>query len=172
MAHSDQSTHHINYISDLISRHRIPRVQAQSIAQSIVLESRAARIDPLLVAAIVKFESTFKAHAVSNKGAAGLMQLMPSTGKFISSKYAMGPFSSGRLHDPRYNLRLGVAYFNRLLKSFKSVEYALIAYNWGPSNLSKALRSRSKIPLESVKYAKKIIQSQRNWHATFSSTAI
>lgn len=83
-------------------------------------------VDSLLVAAIVEVESTFKPSAGSNKGAIGLMQILPSTaGK-----------SASTLRNPDINLDSGTRYLKYLIGRFDGdLELALAAYNAGPTNV-------------------------------------
>lgn len=89
--------------------------------------SQKHSVDGLLVAAIVEAESRFSPHAVSPKGATGLMQLLPSTG---------GIYGTPDLLDPNTNLEVGTRYLSWLLREFDGdVERALAAYNAGPATV-------------------------------------
>ena len=66
-------------------------------------------IDPALVRAVIKTESNFNRWAVSNKGARGLMQLIPETG----ARYGVRDF-----FDPQQNVEGGVQYLKFLLEKF------------------------------------------------------
>ena len=86
-------------------------------------------IEPKLVKAIIKVESNFNAHALSNKGAAGLMQLMPETAQAMGIKNRF---------DPAQNIYGGVKYLKTLLQKFNgNLELALSAYNAGPSTVEQ-----------------------------------
>lgn len=91
-------------------------------------------LDPALVAAVVRCESRFKARAVSPRGAAGLMQIMPETGMWIAQQLEIPDFEAGRLTEPALNLRLGTWYLRHLLDRFGNEHDALTAYNAGPGN--------------------------------------
>ena len=94
-----------------------------------------------LVFAVIKAESKFDSDAVSHVGAVGLMQILPSTCKSIA-QYHFGEDSSlVNLYDPETNIRYGVYYLQYLFSMFGSWEKAIIAYNWGPGNLSNFLNS-------------------------------
>lgn len=89
--------------------------------------SQKHRVDGLLVAAIVEAESRFSPHAVSPKGAVGLMQLLPSTGNL---------YGTPDLLEPSVNLEVGTRYLSWLLREFDGdLERALAAYNAGPATV-------------------------------------
>jgi soluble lytic murein transglycosylase-like protein len=82
-----------------------------------------------LVRAVVKVESNFQPHARSPKGAIGLMQVMPATGR---------RFGAVDLHDPRTNIQAGTRYLRWLLTRFgEDLTLALAAYNAGEGAVEK-----------------------------------
>jgi soluble lytic murein transglycosylase-like protein len=90
----------------------------------IVQASQRFKVDPSLVKALIKAESDFDDRAVSNKGAQGLMQLMPETANAME---VANPFSAEE------NIFGGTRYLSLLLERFKNDEMlALAAYNAGP----------------------------------------
>lgn len=158
------------YIQEVIEEHR-GVVNSRDLAISIVAESRRAGVDPFFVAALIKSESSFKKHARSHKGAIGLMQIQPDTGRFISRQANVAWHGGSRLSDPRYNLKLGIAYIQHLFESFDgNLEHALIAYNWGPANLNQALSRRGHIPSSTIKYARSILNNQKRFRRDYDST--
>lgn len=90
--------------------------------------AREFDVDPALIAAVIQTESAFQARAVSGKGAQGLMQLMPATGREMG---LADPF------DPAANIRAGTRYLKTQLLNFATAEEALAAYNAGPGNVLK-----------------------------------
>ena len=134
-----------------------------TLAKTIVHESRLANFDPLLLAAIIKEESTFNPNARSIAGAIGLMQIQPTTGRYVSDKINEHPWKEHKLTDPAYNIRLGIAYFKYLEELFGDKELALVAYNWGPTKLTRALKMGGSIPSGPQSYAKKILSLQAKW---------
>lgn len=92
-----------------------------------LIEETAYResVPPYLVAAIMSVESNFDAQAVSNKGARGLMQVMPGTARRFG-------FNAERLHDPVHNIAAGATYLRWLLERYDGdLDRVLAAYNAG-----------------------------------------
>jgi soluble lytic murein transglycosylase-like protein len=146
--------------------------ESEELAKAIVFESKRANLDPVLVTAIIKAESTFNRLARSNAGAIGLMQIQPATGKYVSNRVKELSWEEAKLTDPQYNIRLGIAYFKYLENLFGSKERALIAYNWGPTKLARALKSGEEIPSGPQSYAKKILSLHAKWQGRATSTQV
>ncbi len=107
------------------------------LAATIVLEADAARIDPLLVLALIEVESSFDPAALSERGAHGLMQLRAATLQREAERSGLDlsdPF------DPVANVQAGIRYLRRLLDAFPAEEIALMAYNAGPNRILAYLR--------------------------------
>ena len=95
--------------------------------------SRRHGLDPALVAGLIRRESLFEAEVISSAGAVGLMQLLPRTALEMAEEAGLETFDTAQLGVPEANLRLGTAYFARMLGRFDgSVPAALISYNAGP----------------------------------------
>jgi soluble lytic murein transglycosylase len=95
-------------------------------------------VDALLVWAVMREESGFSATAISSSGARGLMQLLPSTARWIAEEKLGIPYHEEWLNDPDYNIRLGTWYLRYLLDQFGGkVAWAVAAYNGGPGNLRR-----------------------------------
>jgi len=102
--------------------------------------SRRHDLDPFLVAAIMRVESRYQPDAVSSKGARGLMQLMPDTGRWAAGCLGIEGYSDDFLFEPEVNIRIGAWYLRQLLNQFEgNLTVALAAYNGGPSNVEKWL---------------------------------
>jgi hypothetical protein len=97
---------------------------------SIIVEAaKKFDVDAALVSAVIKAESDFNAREVSDKGARGLMQLMPSTAE---------RFGVTDSYDPVANIYGGVRYLRWLLKTFNgNADLAVAAYNAGEGNVWK-----------------------------------
>lgn len=96
-------------------------------------------IDYLLIVAVIKAESNFNSNVVSNKGAVGLMQIMPATAKsLVNNNPKYTKFEINDLYDPKTNIDLGTAYLQYLLKVFNNdINLAISAYNAGVGNVLK-----------------------------------
>ena len=94
-----------------------------------LISGAAARhgIDPRVVHALIQVESGYRSAAVSPKGARGLMQLLPSTGR---------QYGALDLLDPRVNVDAGVRHLKSLLERF-DLPLALAAYNAGEGAVAK-----------------------------------
>lgn len=104
--------------------------------------ARAARVDPLLVAALARVESHFREDDVSHAGAVGLMQLMPKTAVWLSGRLGWPKPSVAQLADPLVNVRLGSQYIAYLLQMFHyHLPEAIAAYNAGPNRVAAWLAS-------------------------------
>lgn len=106
---------------------------------SLVQEAAATySIDPFLILAVMREESNFSPTAVSSSGARGLMQLLPSTAKWILKSKLNQPFHEDDLDDPEVNISLGTWYLRHLLEQFNfDLAKAVAAYNGGPGNLQR-----------------------------------
>lgn len=106
-----------------------------------------------LVRSVVWAESKFDRKAVSDKGAVGLMQLMPQT---LTSCAAALRIKDPDGFDPQTNLRCGCYYLSLLLEKFDGDESAaLMAYNAGEANAKKFLDGDEVFP-ETQKYLKDV----------------
>jgi soluble lytic murein transglycosylase len=103
--------------------------QGQSISNLIDHYADRFHLDSALVKAVIKVESDFDPKVVSNKGAQGLMQLMPATALEMG---VSDPF------DPSQSIYGGTYYLRQMLNTFHSnLDHALAAYNAGPNAVQR-----------------------------------
>jgi len=104
------------------------------------------KVDPALVQAVISTESGWNPHAVSSKGAVGLMQLIPETAR---------RFGGGNLFDPAQNVEAGTTYLKSLLDRYNGdLTKSLAAYNAG----EHAVDNSGGVPpyWETQKYVRKV----------------
>lgn len=95
-------------------------------------------VDPYLVAAVIRLESSWDPEASSHQGARGLMQLMPETAQDMVAKGLVDGkrYSYENLEDPTVNIEYGCAYLSYLLTYFNgATDRAIAAYNAGMGNV-------------------------------------
>ena len=107
--------------------------------EQIVAAAREAQIDPFLVLSVIRQESSFRKDAVSGAGAAGLMQIMPKTGRLLARRLGLRRFQLRSLFEPAVSIRLGSRFLSDQVRQFRrgptrdlGVELGLAAYNAGP----------------------------------------
>lgn len=116
--------------------------------------SRQTGVPAALINAVIRVESNFNPRAVSPKGALGLMQLMPQTGR---------RFGARDLVRPEDNVMAGSRYLRYLLDLFdQDLELALAAYNSGENNVIRAGRRIPDIA-ETAAYVPKVMGQYRAW---------
>ena len=96
-------------------------------------------LEPALVFAVIKAESSFRPEVVSSAGAIGLMQIMPRTAGKIAERFG-GEFSADAdLYDPETNIMFGCALLRWMTDEFGNTDTVLAAYNAGWGNVTKWL---------------------------------
>jgi soluble lytic murein transglycosylase len=105
---------------------------------------------------LIRQESRFIADAQSGVGAAGLMQVMPATGKWVAGKIGLTEFVHGMLSDLRTNITLGANYMNMVLAGQGGSQVlASAAYNAGPAR-ARAWRATLTRPVEGAVFIESI----------------
>lgn len=102
--------------------------------------SKKHKIGAEIIAGVVFAESNFYENSVSNKGAVGLMQIMPETALWLCEKINL-LYDEKMLFNPLYNLELGTFYISYLKQKFDSLNAVLAAYNAGEGNVAEWLKS-------------------------------
>ena len=104
-----------------------------------IIRQQAAdkQLDPALIAAVIYQESKFR-DQTSSVGTKGLMQLMPSTAKFIAHKSGGTKFQLADLGTPQVNIAYGSWYLRYLIQHYKgNTTLGVAAYNAGMVNVDR-----------------------------------
>lgn len=133
-----------------------PELENKPYAKEIESAARANNLDPALVHALIHVESRHNAGALSNKGAVGLMQVLPETAQRFGIR---NPASA------QANLNAGTRYLRNLLDMFdQRVDLALAAYNAGEGAV---MRYDNHIPpyRETQHYVPAVLEKYEEWRA-------
>lgn len=127
-------------------------ITGRPYADLVAAAAQAHDVPQALLHALIKAESGYNAKALSPKGAAGLMQLMPDTAKEMGVKDVL---------DPASNLQGGARYLKHMLKLFDNdITLAVAAYNAGPD----AVLSRGRVVppfAETRRYVPNVLKEYR-----------
>ena len=127
-----------------------PRYSKQEIHRAIRWYAKKYSLDPALLRAVIKTESDFHQHAVSRKGAVGLMQLTPATGATLRV---------GDVYDPIQNIRGGAKQLRHLLNLYQGdLPLALAAYNAGVHRVTDHKVPRIR---ETRAYVRKVLRNYK-----------
>jgi len=163
----------LDAIQDL-SKADLPENDKRKIAKEVDEASQKYGYNPMFLLALMSTESSLRPSVESSKGAHGLMQLMPNTGRALSRQVRESPAIVGEekidaADLPHYreiegNITLGALYLTKLMLQYKSLEKAVYAYNLGPAIYDK--RAKEGGPMPRQYYAKiinkyhKLVQEQ------------
>lgn len=133
---------------------QVGRAEKNRYTPLVAEAARTYRVDAALLHAVISAESGYNPAAVSNKGAVGLMQLMPETAR----RYGVA-----NSFDPEQNIRGGTKYLSDLLQLFNNnLELAVAAYNAGENAV---IRHGYNIPpyRETLAYVPKVLKLQKKY---------
>ena len=134
-------------IHDFAQRYPVPHREVLAPA------ARQWNLDEALVYSIIRQESRFIPDARSRVGATGLMQLMPTTARWVARQIPVQPYRQDMLVLPETNILMGTYYFRRVLDDLGHPILAAAAYNAGPG---RARRWRDERALEGAIYVESI----------------
>ena len=151
-------------------RDRLPEAyqdQALDFTNIVIEEAHKAKIDPVLVMAIISVESQFDPKAKGTSGEMGLMQILPNTAAWIAKKTGHSYKSGESLYDPQINIVLGVRYIAFLRKSFggHGARY-IAAYNMGAGNVRKLVAQNTNPKV----YPAKVMYNYKKLYTGFVKT--
>ena len=131
----------------------------QSVDAKLISTAQAEGVDPNLVRAIAMQESGGRQSVRSHAGAVGVMQIIP--------KYAKDFGGGDVVNSEDDNIRVGVREIKAYLKKYNgNLEYALMAYNWGPGNVDAWIKTGrgmkgQAVPEETRKYVPSVMGMMR-----------
>ena len=118
-------------------------------AKVIVAESSRYGLDPWFIVGVIRVESRFNNFAESNKGARGLMQVMPFVGEELAGDLGIHWTGADSLFNPVKNVKMGVAYLALLNQSFKGDKDKIhAAYNMGPNRVRRWMAAGRDLPTD------------------------
>jgi soluble lytic murein transglycosylase len=106
-------------------------------ADLVATEAARRHVEPALVAAVIRQESSFEPSATSEAGARGLMQMMPSVAASLARAERISPWDPSLLYDPDVNVRLGVLHLRAFTGQYPHPAMALAAYNAGQTRVAR-----------------------------------
>jgi soluble lytic murein transglycosylase len=163
--------------SDFIQRRYFYPYPYQSLINKY---AREYHIENTLVASVIMNESKFKNEVHSERGAVGLMQLMPDTAKWIAVQIDDPAYNMEKLHEPETNIRYGTWYLASLKKEFEGNDIlALAAYNAGRGNVHSWMKKYGwnmnfknieQIPyIETREYVNKVLKHREKYQTLYNS---
>jgi len=105
------------------------------------------KVDPLMLARVLKQESNFNPNAVSPKGASGIAQFMPAT----AQQRGVNPL------DPQSAIPGAAKYLSELTTKFGDPRLGAAAYNWGQGNVARVGGDISRMPAETRNYVERVV---------------
>lgn len=128
-----------------------PALQGKPFQEHVIVAAKTTQLDPALIHAVITAESNYNPNAVSEKGAVGLMQLMPDTARRYGVK-------AKEIKHPEKNIAAGAQYLADLIRMFDGdLKLALAGYNAGENVV---LRYGRKVPpyAETQSYVPRVLR--------------
>jgi len=151
------------------------------LRETVLRKTNALDLDPAFVYGLIRQESRFVTDARSGVGAAGLMQVMPTTARWTAKKIGLSGFTVEQLNDHEVNIAIGSGYLKLVLDDFGgSLPMAAAAYNAGPGRprnwrngplLEGAIWAENIPFLETRDYVKKVLSNTTNYAALLTGQA-
>ncbi len=135
-----------------------------NLTNVIYSESKKYHYDPLFIVSVIIAESSFKKHQVSEKGATGLMQLVPSTGASAADRAGIPWAGSSTLQESESNIKLGTYYLFEQILKYGDLKKALVAYNIGETKLEGIIKENRPLPR---RYVEKVMQTYKRLKETY-----
>lgn len=148
----------------------------QKYSEFVEVYSESYHIPENAVYAVIKTESGFDSGAVSDKGAVGLMQLMPETFHWLGKDILGENLADGMMYDPETNIRYGCCLLSRLYNRYGSWDIAFAAYNAGSTRVDGWLNDKGElesIPIEETKnYVKRAMSAFEKYNQLYGKESV
>lgn len=135
-----------------------PREKAE-LVKAIEEASVHYGIAPQLILSVIMVESEGNPLLESEKGALGLMQIMPPVGEELAAKVSLKWKERETLTAPASNVKLGTHYLFELLQKYGNLPLALCAYWLGPTRVDQMLMRNQQPPWEYVNRVLKVLEN-------------
>ncbi|HHT54828.1 MAG TPA: lytic transglycosylase domain-containing protein [Clostridiales bacterium] len=119
------------YLYSLMYTAYLKSVYPRDFGEYVSASSKEFGVPEQVLFAVIKSESNFDANAVSKAGAIGLMQLLPSTFRWLSDDVLGERLDSALIYDPETNIKYGACMLARLFDYYGNWDTAFAAYNAG-----------------------------------------
>lgn len=161
-----QRNQQVQRVRSVLNQYAPPNsgVNWDGLAQVITTRSELYGFDPMLVLAIIQTESNFEKTAHSNKGAMGLMQVLPTTAFRLSKELEGHWRGTKRLYEPEFNVDMGTLYLSKMMNLFGDLSIALEAYNQGPGWVQASLGTGRKFYRQ---YSRAVMSNYRRLNTHF-----
>lgn len=136
------------------------------LANVIYDESFKYHYDPMFVIAIILTESSFVRGQTSNKGARGLMQVIPYVGQDLAERSGVEWEGTKTLFEAETNIRLGTLHMFEQILKFGDIKKAILSYNLGETRLRGLIRQQKELP---KRYLNKVLKNYRMLKDTYSA---
>jgi hypothetical protein len=137
----------------------LANVTKEELAEVIYEEATRYNHDPKFILALIANESSFQNWSVSERGAKGLMQIMPYVAESVAREMGIEWSGDQTLFNPFLNIRIGIYYLSRLILDFNNMEIALTAYNYGPTYVKSLIERKERIPIQ---YYRRVLTVYQN----------
>lgn len=134
-------------------------VTKEELAEVIYEEALRYNYDPKFIVALIGIESSFQNWSVSERGAKGLMQIMPYVAQSVVKDLDIEWNGDSTLFNPFLNVKIGTHYLSRLWSDFNDLGLALEAYNHGPTKVKALVEEKKKVPR---RFYQKILDAYQN----------
>lgn len=131
----------------------------EELADVIYEEATRFNQDPKFILALISIESSFQNWSVSERGAKGLMQIMPYVAQSLAQEIGIEWGGDRTLFNPFLNIRMGIYYLSQLILDFDDIGIALAAYNCGPTYVKSLIEKQQRIPDDYYRKVLSVYQS-------------